>query len=136
MGGHFNHEFFWQSMAPLKEEEHHRVGNLMQTLINNSFETVEKLQTKFNEVASTIEGSGWCWLVINSDTYDLEIRTTNNQDTLFGWDKSIHPILTVDIWEHAYYVNYQNRRAAFVDDIWKIINWKRVSHRFEALNKK
>lgn len=80
-----------------------------------------------------MQGSGWGWLVYNKTSKDLEFRTTANQDRIVDQGAHLEPLLTIDIWEHAYYIDYQNVRPNFMKEIWKIVNWKKVVERYNAV---
>ena len=94
-----------------------------------SFGSIEKLQSRFNTLASTIEGSGWCWLAFNPDSETIEIRVTKNQDRLSDEQKHLVPLYTVDVWEHAYYLDYFNNRLKFIQELWKLTNWTKIEER-------
>lgn len=83
---------------------------------------------KFNEKAAPIQGSGWCWLAYNPTNKSLSIEETSNQDLISTEGKS--PLLTVDVWEHAYYLQYKNLRPDYLQNIWKVVNWRCVEDRF------
>jgi superoxide dismutase, Fe-Mn family len=125
-GGHSNHSLFWQMMtAPgqgMKPSE-----DLMNA-INSAFGSGEACHEKFVEAASAHFGSGWCWMVVNSDG-EIEIMTTANQDSPLMFGKK--PILGIDVWEHAYYLKYQNKRPDYVEAFTKVINWEKVSELWE-----
>ncbi len=119
LGGHLNHQLFWQVMTP--------GGNVMSDylaeVLSNVFGNVENFRNKFTETAMSRFGSGWAWLVINSDK-SLEILSTPNQDSPLTQNKQ--PILGLDVWEHAYYLKYQNRRLDYIQNWWHVVNWQRV----------
>ncbi len=120
-GGHYNHSLFWESMIP--------GGSVMSpeltAKLNKAFGSFENFQTQFVNTALARFGSGWAWLVKNGD--NLEIYSTANQDSPLMEDKI--PILGVDVWEHAYYLNYQNRRADYLTAWWNVVDWKMVEER-------
>jgi len=119
-GGHANHTFFWKLLST--EHDQTPTEEVM-TLINTSFGDFESFKKQFAEAALNRFGSGWAWLVlINNEK--LEITSTANQDT--PWMDKKDAILGLDVWEHAYYLKYQNRRAEYVDAFWHITNWKQV----------
>jgi Fe-Mn family superoxide dismutase len=127
-GGHANHSLFWQVMSPnggkasfdkLRTEE-------LAGAITSAFGSFEQFKEKFTQSALTRFGSGWAWLVNNSGK--LEVYSTANQDSPLMENKI--PILGLDVWEHAYYLKYQNRRAEYIAAWWKIVNWPEVSRRF------
>jgi len=122
-GGHFNHTLFWEVLAPNKGGR--PTGALLEA-INSDFGSFEKFQEQFNNAAKTRFGSGWAWLVVTPDK-KLAVTSTPNQDTPFEVGT---PILGVDVWEHAYYLKYQNRRPEYVEAFWNVINWDVVSQLF------
>ena len=132
-GGHYNHTLFWQVMSP-------QGGGLpkgpLANQINAGFGSFEKFKEEFNQAALTRFGSGWAWLCVAEDG-SLFVTSTPNQDNplMDSAEKKGVPILVLDIWEHAYYLKYQNRRAAYIDAFWNVINWPEVSSRFEKARK-
>ncbi len=130
-GGHYNHEFFWKCLAPAANAE--PKGKLL-TAIQQSFTSVDEMKKQFSEAAKTRFGSGWAWLVLTGDK-KLVISSTPNQDNplMDIADVKGFPLLGLDVWEHAYYLKYQNRRADYVENFWKIVNWNYVAERFESV---
>ena len=117
-GGYLNHNLYWETITPNGKE------NLeMLNVINERFGTFEEFKELFSTAAKTHFGSGWVWLVKNLDG-KLEIITTQNQDSPLTL--GLTPILTLDVWEHAYYLNYQNRRVEYIENWFSIINWDNV----------
>jgi len=131
-GGHANHSLFWQLMSADGGGEPE--GNLLDA-INKTFGSVEKLQEEFGAAATNRFGSGWAWLVSNGGA--LQIVSTANQDSpLMGKEFagcSGTPLLGLDVWEHAYYLQYQNKRPDYIKAFWEVINWIEVSKRYEAI---
>ncbi len=131
-GGHANHSFFWKLLAPSAGGAPE--GALAEA-ITASFGSFEDFKTKFEAAGLGRFGSGWAWLVVNADK-KLEIVSTANQDSpLMG--KAVAgvegtPILGVDVWEHAYYLNYQNRRADYLKAFWNVVSWKAVAAHYAA----
>ena len=123
-GGHFNHSFFWEILKINNNQE--PAEELLQA-INRDFESFENFKKQFTEIASTQFGSGWTWLAVSSNG-TLAIQSTPLQDNPIM--KGDNPILGLDIWEHAYYLKYQNRRAEYIDAFWNIINWEAVNNNF------
>lgn len=121
-GGHANHSFFWQILTPAKSEANTVPASLI-TKINADFGSVDEFKTKFKEAGLSRFGSGWVWLVMTGDK--LEIMTTANQDSPLAAGQT--PLLGVDVWEHAYYLKYQNKRTDYLDALWSIINWSKVA---------
>jgi Fe-Mn family superoxide dismutase len=120
-GGHVNHSFFW----PILKKGVSPAGEIIQE-INLKWGSFDKFKEEFSNAAATLFGSGWAWLVINNGR--LEIIQTRNQDSPIS--QGMIPILGVDVWEHAYYLKYQNRRAEYIDAFWNVINWKKVNENF------
>jgi superoxide dismutase, Fe-Mn family len=126
-GGYYNHVIFWENMTPDKTEPS---KELTAALIAR-FGSVDVFKEEFNKAATSVFGSGWAWLVLTSDN-KLEIVTTANQDNPLMDVVSIKgkPLLALDVWEHAYYLKYQNRRAEYIKSFWNVVNWNAVSKRF------
>ena len=125
-GGHYNHSFFWQIMGPppaggqaSKPEDKLADG------IDSAFGSFDNFKEKFAEAAASRFGSGWAWLVDTGGK--LDITSTANQDCPLS--DGARPILGLDVWEHAYYLKYQNRRPEYIDAWWKVVNWPEVSRR-------
>lgn len=131
-GGHYNHELFWQCMRP-KQEDNKPTGSLLKK-IEGSFGSFDTFKTQFGDAAKNRFGSGWAWLYIDSGNA-LKIGSSPNQDNPFMNISDIKgiPLLGLDVWEHAYYLKYQNRRAEYVDNWWKVVNWDFVQQRFDKL---
>ncbi len=125
-GGHVNHSLFWQILSPEKQECH---GKILEE-INKTFGNFGNFKTKFTEAAMSRFGSGWAWLVVNQKG-KLEIISTANQDSPLSEGKV--PILGLDVWEHAYYLKYQNRRNEYVEAFWSMINWNKVNAFYEEI---
>lgn len=125
-GGHHNHSLFWETMAPntggMPE------GTLMEA-ITAKFTSFEKFQEEFNNAALNRFGSGWAWLVKNAQG-ELAITSTANQDSPISEGHT--PLLGIDVWEHAYYLNYQNRRIEYIQAWWNVVNWAKVGQFFGA----
>lgn len=126
-GGHINHSLFWQVMGPQGKEKPE--GRLLMD-IESTFGSFEKFKEEFETAGKTQFGSGWAWLVV--DNGKLSVTKTPNQDSPLT--KGQTPILGVDVWEHAYYLKYQNRRPEYLGNFWKVVNWAEVEKRYkEAL---
>ena len=125
-GGHSNHSMFWTLLAPAAESGAPS-GKLLEA-IDTGFGGLAGLKEKFNAAATTRFGSGWAWLLKNGDK--LEVVSTANQDSPVMEGKTA--ILGLDVWEHAYYLNYQNRRPDYIAAFWSIVNWKEVEKRYLA----
>ncbi len=127
-GGFYNHNLFWEIMAP--NAGGLPTGDLAQA-INDAFGTYDNFQTEFAKAATTRFGSGWAWLCVENGK--LEICSTANQDNpLMGEGCSGTPILGLDVWEHAYYLNYQNRRPDYITAFFNVVNWEAVTKKFNA----
>jgi Fe-Mn family superoxide dismutase len=129
-GGHWNHSMFWLIMSPKGGGD--PSGNLGDA-IAESFGDVSKLKEQFNAAAASRFGSGWAWVVANGSGA-LKIESTPNQDNPAMDGR--YPILGLDVWEHAYYLKYQNRRADYINAWWNVVNWPEVAKRYEARPKK
>jgi superoxide dismutase, Fe-Mn family len=125
-GGHANHTLFWESMGP---KSGGKPTGTLATAIDSTFGSFDKFQQAFETAGTKRFGSGWVWLVKNSQG-KLEITTTPNQDSPLA--KGALPILGNDLWEHAYYLKYQNRRPEYLKAWWNVVNWPKVNQRFEA----
>jgi Superoxide dismutase len=128
-GGYYNHKLFWENLSPTKTSP----SPALKSAIEKSFGTFEKFTEEFSNAAKKHFGSGWAWLSAGSDG-KLFVSDTLNQDNplMDVVDKRGKPLLCLDVWEHAYYLQYQNRRADYVDKFWEIVNWDTVSKRFES----
>ena len=122
-GGHVNHSLFWEILSSKKQSPEGEIKKA----IEKEFSSFEKFKEQFINVAMTRFGSGWAWLVLNDGK--LEIMSTPNQDSPI-MDSKI-PILGLDVWEHAYYLKYQNRRPEYIEAFFNIINWKKVEELYE-----
>ena len=127
-GGHINHTFFWHTLAPKNKIKEKPEGKLYH-LIEENFVSWEEFQKEFNTFAGKIKGSGWAWLGIDKKTKQLEIQTTKNHDTIKSL--GLVPLLVVDVWEHAYYLQYRNEKKSYLQAIWNILNWEKIEERFE-----
>jgi len=123
-GGHVNHTLFWSILSPEKKE---LAGRIVDG-INSDFGSFDSFKEKFSDAAAKRFGSGWAWLVVSDGK--LEITSTANQDSPLSEGKT--PILGLDVWEHAYYLNYQNRRPDYIEAFFNIINWDKVNDIYEA----
>jgi superoxide dismutase, Fe-Mn family len=129
-GGHFNHELFWKCLAPAANK---KPNDVLTKAIEKQFGSVAQMQKQFAEAAKTRFGSGWAWLIVKGDQ-SLAICSTPNQDnTLMDTAETKgQPLFGLDVWEHAYYLKYQNKRADYIDGFWKILNWDFVNDAFIA----
>ncbi|SFD57612.1 superoxide dismutase [Bacillus sp. UNCCL81] len=124
-GGHANHSLFWTLLTP--EGTGTPVGEVAEA-INAKFGSLDELKSAFTQAALTRFGSGWAWLVVNNG--ELEVTSTANQDSPLMEGKT--PILGLDVWEHAYYLNYQNKRPDYVGAFWNVVNWEKVEELYQA----
>ena len=127
-GGFENHRLFWETMTP---NSNGNPGGKLEDSIDVYFNNFENFKKVFSEKAISIQGSGWCWLVFNQTYNKIEIITTLNQDSPWVFQKI--PLLGLDVWEHAYYLKYQNKRPDYVKAWWNVINWDYVENRFTEL---
>ena len=127
-GGHANHSFFWTVIGPKAGGE--AMGEVASD-IKKTFGSFDDFKEKFAQAATTRFGSGWAWLSVAKDG-KLEISSTANQDSPLMEGKT--PLLVIDVWEHAYYLHYQNRRADYITAFWNVINWKKVERISESLS--
>ena len=131
-GGHWNHSFFWESLAP---KAGGTPAGTLGDAINSAFGTFDSLKKKFAAAGMTRFGSGWAWLILKDGK--LDISSTPNQDNPLMDVAEVKgsPLLGVDVWEHAYYLKYQNRRADYLAAFWNVVNWNKVVERFGAATK-
>ena len=127
-GGFENHRLFWETMTPNGDGA---PGGQIEDQIDVYFDNFENFKKVFSEKAISIQGSGWCWLVFNSTYHKIEIITTENQTS--PWTLQKFPLLGLDVWEHAYYLKYQNKRPDYVNAWWNVVNWDYVGNRFSEL---
>lgn len=123
-GGHYNHSLFWSSIGPNQGKE--PAGELADA-INNTFGSFQQFKESFGKAALTRFGSGWAWLVLDKDG-KLAVTSTANQDNPIT--EGLKPLLGLDVWEHAYYLKYQNRRADYIGAWWSVVNWDAVEERY------
>ncbi len=128
-GGHANHSMFWEIM---KKNENGKPSGALRDAINRDFGSFDEFKEKFNDAGVKQFGSGWVFLI--SDGGKLQIKSMPNQDSPLM--KNITPILGNDVWEHAYYITYRNRRPEYLKQWWNVVNWEKVSKRFDAVNNK
>jgi Fe-Mn family superoxide dismutase len=132
-GGHYNHAFFWTEMAPPDEAKKTKPSKQLEDLINKSFGSMDEMKSQFEARAApaALFGSGWVWVCVNQKGDELKLVGTPNQDNPLmkgALDEGImFPILGLDVWEHAYYLKYQNRRPEYVSNWWNVVNWDKVS---------
>ncbi|MDN3658425.1 superoxide dismutase [Ferruginibacter paludis] len=131
-GGHWNHSFFWETMAP---NAGGAPTGALADAITAAFGSFDAFKEKFAAAGVGRFGSGWAWLIVKDGK--LEISSTPNQDNPLMDVAEVKgkPVLGVDVWEHAYYLKYQNKRPDYLAAFWNVINWKKVAERFEAASK-
>ncbi len=123
-GGHLNHSMFWSMM---RNDSQKPEGEVLEA-INRKFGSMEEFKTQFSNAAATRFGSGWAWLVVKNG--ELEVMSTANQDNPVS--EGYEPILGLDVWEHAYYLKYQNKRPEYIENWFNVINWEQVAKFYEA----
>lgn len=136
-GGHYNHSMFW---TILDSDANDKPSGELELALNKKYGSIEKFKEEFSTAAKTRFGSGWAWLIVNKKG-ELQITSTPNQDNPLmddvKADERGYPIVGLDVWEHAYYLKYQNKRPDYIAAFWNAINWKEVSKRYdEAVKKK
>jgi Fe-Mn family superoxide dismutase len=127
-GGHINHSIFWTILAPISEGGGGMPKGELAAMIHRDFGSFEAFKEKFNAITIAIQGSGWGWLGYNKTQKRLELAVCANQDPLST--QGLVPLVGIDVWEHAYYLQYKNVRADYVKAIWQIFNWKNIEERF------
>ncbi|MBV7532631.1 superoxide dismutase [Chitinophaga sp. sic0106] len=129
-GGHYNHSLFWTLLSPAKTNP----SDKLKAAITKDFGSWEAFQQKFNDAAKTVFGSGWAWLIVTPGK-KLSVINTPNQDNPLMTNlvkEQGAPILALDVWEHAYYLKYQNKRPDYISAFWNVINWNEVEKRYKA----
>jgi Fe-Mn family superoxide dismutase len=120
-GGHWNHNFFWKCMRP-SENRSLPEGKLQEWIVRD-FDSLENFRTQFKSAALSVFGSGWAWLVSRQGKLSIE-KTMNQKNPLMGAAQGyVTPVLGIDVWEHAYYLKHQNRRAEYIDSFWNVVDW-------------
>lgn len=130
-GGHYNHQLFWELMAPIGQGG--EPSATLKNAIERDFGSLDAMKTAFNQAAATRFGSGWAWLIVNREG-KLQVTSTPNQDNPLMDLAEVQgkPILALDVWEHAYYLHYQNRRGDYSQAWWQLVNWQKVNELFAA----
>lgn len=131
-GGHYNHELFWKSMRPA-QQNNKPTGKLL-TALESSFGSFDALKKEMSTAGATRFGSGWAWLYVDNHK-QLKVGSTPNQDNPLMNISDIKgfPLLGIDVWEHAYYLKYQNKRADYIANWWQLVNWAYVQQRYESI---
>eukprot|EP01083_Nonionella_stella_P043792 118195_1 len=127
-GGHVNHSIFWTNLAPPKNGGGGSPSGALSNAINDKFGSLQKFQETFNTKTAAVQGSGWGWLVYDPQDKGIKIQTMPNQDPIASL--GVVPLLGIDVWEHAYYLKYENRRPDYLKDIWEVVNWSNVEQRY------
>ena len=128
-GGYYNHCLFWEVMSPSGGGA--PTGELA-AAIDTAFGSLDGLKEKFNAAAATRFGSGWAWLCVNNGTLEVCSSANQNNTLMSGVGCGGHPIMGLDVWEHAYYLNYQNRRPDYINAFWNVVNWEAVAAKYAA----
>ena len=130
-GGHYNHELFWRSMSPSGTET---PSGTLASAVDSSFGSFDAFKKQFSDAGAGRFGSGWAWLIVDNDRR-LKITSTPNQDNplMDVAETKGFPLLGLDVWEHAYYLRYQNRRAEYINNWWKVVHWNFIQERFNPL---
>ncbi len=128
-GGHINHSIFWSNLIPKNKGGGELSDGDLANEINKEWGSFENFKSVFSKTTAVIQGSGWGWLGYNKTSNRLSIATCSNQDPLVT--QGLVPLLGIDVWEHAYYLQYKNARPEYLKAIWDVINWKNVADRFD-----
>nr|GMD02147.1 superoxide dismutase [Mn], mitochondrial [Ipomoea batatas] len=123
-GGHINHSIFWKNLAPTREGGGEPPKSSLGWEIDNHFGSLDALIQKMSAEGAAVQGSGWVWLGLDKELKHLVVETTPNQDPLVTKNPNLVPLLGIDVWEHAYYLQYKNVRPDYLKNIWKVVNWK------------
>lgn len=127
-GGHINHSIFWTILAPISRGVNQGPKGDLAKMIERDFGSYDSFKEKFTAACIGVQGSGWGWLGYNKGQKRLEMATCLNQDPLST--HGLVPVLGIDVWEHAYYIQYKNVRAEYVKAIWQVFNWRQIEERF------
>lgn len=135
LGGHYNHTLFWSVLKPNPKGEINLPNGKLLDALNAEFKSIDEFKNLFTDTALKVFGSGWCWLVLQSGK--LKIVSSSNQDNPLmkindktQFEPLMKPLLAIDVWEHAYYLKYQNKRKDYITAFWNIVNWSEVEKRF------
>lgn len=126
-GGHFSHTLYWNTMSPTAEEY---VPKELGKALVETFGSIVAFKEQFSKVATNLFGSGWVWLVIDEDNMPKIVSTAGHDNPLMTGGI---PLMVIDVWEHAYYLKYQNRRAEYIENWWNVLDWKAVEKNYKAL---
>jgi Fe-Mn family superoxide dismutase len=130
-GGHYNHELFWKTLTAADKSG--QPSEKLLTALNSNFGSLDEFKKQFSQASMSRFGSGWAWLIVKDKK--LSIISTANQDSPLMDIAEVKgfPLFGLDVWEHAYYLKYQNRRAEYIDNFWKVLNWNFVSERYNSI---
>ncbi|KAJ8493855.1 hypothetical protein OPV22_015576 [Ensete ventricosum] len=131
-GGHINHTIFWKNLKPVKEGGGEPPHATLGWAIDTDFGSLEALVQKMNAEGAALQGSGWVWLALDKERKKLLVETTANQDPLVTKGANLVPLLGIDVWEHAYYLQYKNVKPDYLKNIWSVINWKYASEVYDS----
>ncbi|CAF2102213.1 hypothetical protein HID58_019775 [Brassica napus] len=131
-GGHVNHSIFWKNLAPVNQGGGEPPKGALGGAIDTHFGSLEGLVKKMSAEGAALQGSGWVWLGLDKELKKLVVDTTANQDPLVTKGGSLVPLVGIDVWEHAYYLQYKNVRPDYLKNVWKVINWKYASEVYES----
>ncbi|XP_051121391.1 superoxide dismutase [Mn], mitochondrial-like [Andrographis paniculata] len=130
-GGHVNHSIFWKNLASVREGGGEPPKGSLGSAIDNHFGSLDVLVQKMSAEGAALQGSGWVWLGVDKESKRLVVETTPNQDPLVSKVPTLVPLLGIDVWEHAYYLQYKNVRPDYLKNVWKVMNWKYASDVYE-----
>ena len=136
-GGHYNHTFFWESLAPQKDGGGHIpfADSDLGTMIKQSYGSFDNMINFGTAEASAIMGSGWLWFVYCKVSKNLEFRITKDQDLLSDIQSDLIPLFNLDVWEHAWYLDYNYAKGDYLKNIWRVVNWPKIERRLSSAKK-
>ncbi|EYU46013.1 hypothetical protein ABFS82_04G081200 [Erythranthe guttata] len=126
-GGHINHSIFWKNLAPVSEGGGVPPKGRLGSAIDEQFGSLEALIQKMNTHGAALQGSGWVWLALDKESKRISVETTANQDPIVTKGPTLVALLSIDVWEHAYYLQYKNVRPDYLKNIWNVMNWNYAS---------
>lgn len=130
-GGHRNHTLYWENIAPVKNGGGELPKGPLYDALLTAFPSIEVMKETLTQQACALQGSGWAWLGYHPERKQIEMETTPNHDLLLA-TKGLHPLLCIDMWEHAFYLSYKNVKTEYVKALWSLVNWRVVEERFLA----
>ncbi|CAL9173671.1 unnamed protein product [Musa hybrid cultivar] len=131
-GGHINHTIFWKNLKPVNEGGGEPPHATLGWAIDTDFGSLEALVQKMNAEGAALQGSGWVWLALDKERKKLLVEATANQDPLVTKGSNLVPLLGIDVWEHAYYLQYKNVKPEYLKNIWSVMNWKYASEVYDS----